>query len=59
METDIALIAYGYVFAWIGVAVVVGQLVKRILQREPSRVRIPTHSRYARERYKVKRLDRW
>ena len=59
METEIALIAYGYLFAWIGVAIVVGQLVKRVLQREPKWVRIPIQSRYARERYKVKRFNRW
>lgn len=58
METNIALMASGYLLARIGVLVAFGYLVYRVLRPTPSRVRVEAQSNYARERYEATRLDR-
>ena len=58
MDTNIALMASGYLLARIGVLIAFGYLVYRVLRPAPSRVRVETQSNYARERYQATRLDR-
>ena len=58
METNIALMASGYLLARIGVLIAFGYLVYRVLRTAPSRVRVESQSNYARERYEATRLDR-
>ena len=58
MESNIALMASGYLLARIGVLVAFGFLIYRVLRPTPSKARIQSQSEYARERYYVTRLDR-
>jgi len=58
METNIALMASGYLLARIGVLIAFGYLVYRVLRPAPSRVRVEAQSKHARELYEATRLDR-
>ena len=51
METDIAMIATGYVLARIGIIAAIGYVIYRIVSREPARVSLRSQSYYARERF--------
>ena len=58
METNIALMASGYLLARIGVLIAFGYLIYRVLRPTPSRVRVESQSNYARERFEATRSDR-
>ena len=58
METNIALMASGYLLARIGVLIAFGYLVYRVLRPAPSKVRVEARSNYARERFEATRLNR-
>lgn len=58
METDIAMIATGYVLARIAFIAAIGYVIYRVLRREPARVPLRSQSYYARERLNSTRPDR-
>lgn len=58
METNIALMASGYLLARIGVLIAFGYIIYRVLRPAPSRVRVESQRNYARERFEATRLDR-
>lgn len=58
MDTNIALIASGYVLTRIGVLIAFGYIIYRVLRPTPSTVRVEIRSSYARERFEATRLDR-
>ena len=58
METDIAMIAAGYVLARIGIIAAFGYLIYRVMRSGPTRVPVKTQSNYARERLTSSRLAR-
>lgn len=58
METDIAMIATGYVLARISIVAAIGYLIYRVMRTQPSRVPLKTQSNFARERFEANRLDR-
>ena len=58
METDIAMIATGYVLARISVLAAIGYLIYRVVQSAPARIPVKTQSNFARERFESNRLDR-
>lgn len=58
METDIALMASGYLLARLGVLAAFGYLVYRVLRGSPKRAPVRIQSNYARERLQASRFDR-
>ena len=58
MDTNIALMATGYLLTRIGVLIAFGYIVYRVLRPSPSTARVESRSNYARERYEATRLDR-
>ena len=58
METDIAMIATGYVLARIGIIAAFGYLIYRVMRFGSAKVPVKTQSNYARERLASSRLDR-
>ena len=58
METDIAMIATGYVLARIGIIAAIGYLFYRVMRSELAKIPLQSQSNYARERFESTRLDR-
>lgn len=58
MDTNIALIASGYLLTRIGVLIAFGYIIYRVLRPSPRTARVELRSNYARERYEATRLDR-
>lgn len=58
METDIALMASGYLLTRIGVLAAFAYLIYRVLRPAPRKLRIKSQSNYARERLEVTRFTR-
>ena len=58
MDTNIALMATGYLLTRIGVLIAFGYIIYRVLRPSPSMARVEMRSNYARERYQATRLDR-
>ena len=58
METNIALMASGYLLVRLGVLAAFGYLVYRVLRGSPKRVPVRIRSHYARERLQATRFDR-
>lgn len=58
MDTNIALIASGYLLTRIGVLIAFGYIIYRVLRPSPSTARVESQRNYARERYEAMRLDR-
>jgi len=58
MDTNITLIALGYVAARLGMLITFAYIVYRVLRHKPSPVTIDDRSRYAVERSRATRLQR-
>ena len=58
METDIALMASGYLLVRLAALAAFGYLVYRVLRGSPKRMPVRIQSNYANERRQASRFDR-
>lgn len=58
METDIAMIATGYVLARIGLVAAIGYAIYRVMRTDPARVLTRSQSNFATERFNSTRIER-
>lgn len=58
METDIALMASGYLLTRLGVLAAFGYLTYRVLRPKPAKARVRSQGNYAQERFNATSLNR-